>query len=787
MGTIAKQGSFTLNTSTGNQSITGLGFTPKLVIFWSLQVASVGGGDELHRFFGASTGGSNQWVTLTSVNPFNNYHSRQLLTSSCIRYNDAASDSPVCEASFVSMDTIGFTINVKTGANVPIYYLAVGGASFSAYASFFDVPTTAQGTMTSVTGVGFTPKAIIFNFSSQNASGLITQASYESASGGDGLNIGFTDGTNSESVSQWYDPVNSVTVTAGYTGYCVLGYGYNADGFDHKAHIQSMDSNGFTLYWDIKYSGSTLRLPYIALGGTSNFKVGAVVDPGITGNQTYTISGIKPVAELFLSPGISDSLGTINSTSRLDIGVAVNSTQRTTSSMCIPSSSYSGSAVTEVFFGMHLAAETLNPWPTVTFKTRRLWDSYPGISWSDINTSNGVYNWAALDAEVNGSISHGVTEIIYTFGYLPSWVNASNTANPDDTSWTNFVTAIVNRYKTQIKYWELWNEPNASNFWTGTTAQMVHLASIAAPIIRAAGCTVLSPSPQGTNAHLWLNGYWAAGGGSYTDIVSFHGYLIDAPEKIITLVGNIKSGITAAGLPTKPIWDTEHSWLDTSSPFGATTAQQSAWLARFITLEWCLGIDRSCWYMWDNFTYGVLYDRTSNVILPPGIAYRELRGWIVGSTVGQYTISTGNLYTVPVTHSNGAGGFIVWCGSTTVTDTVSYTIPTGCTSKKSLDGTSTTVTPGTTITVGMQPILVESLTVGTGTISGSTLTTAALGRYDSVGSTPNWTVQADFISQNSNGFTLNWTQSGGASCRFPYLVFAEPPAAVSRMMIGVFN
>jgi beta-glucanase (GH16 family) len=196
-------------------------------------------------------------------------------------------------------------------------------------------------------------------------------------------------------------------------------------------------------------------------------------------------------------------------------------------------------------------------------------------------------------------------------------------------------------------------------------------------------------------------------------VMTFHGYLMDAPEKIIPLYNNVVSVCAANGQSGKPIWDTEHSWFDAGAPFGSTTAQQSAWLARFVTLEASLGIARSVWYMWDNFTYGVLFDRIGLVILPPGIAWREVREWLVNAVVGSATVGANNLYTVSVTRADGTGGVIAWCGSAVVTDTVTYTIPAGCTSMRAIDGTYTSVTPGATITLGLSPVLLESQNVMT--------------------------------------------------------------------------
>src|SRR5262249_4671347 len=40
--------------------------------------------------------------------------------------------------------------------------------------------------------------------------------------------------------------------------------------------------------------------------------------------------------------------------------------------------------------------------------------------------------------------------------------------------WYDFVYAMVSRYKGSIKHWGMWNEPNLSQFWTGSRAQYVN-------------------------------------------------------------------------------------------------------------------------------------------------------------------------------------------------------------------------------------------------------------------------------------------------------------------------
>jgi hypothetical protein len=371
------------------------------------------------------------------------------------------------------------------------------------------------------------------------------------------------------------------------------------------------------------------------------------------------------------------------------------------------------SVVGPEFFGMHLAAQIADGWPTVKFGIQRTWDSWPGVSWSDLNPSPGVYNWTNLDALVNDSMAHGV-DLVYTFGHVPAWAssNPSGTCDgnpagdcyaPAAAAWKTFVTQISARYQGKIKYWELWNEPNASNFWKGSNAELVSMAAAAYPVIKAAGGTVLSPTPQGTSGYSWLDGYFAAGGATYLDVVSFHGYLYGPPEYLNALVTNLRTVQAKYGLSAKQLWDTEHSWGDSTWPMGADQDQQSAWLARDIVLAFSDGLDRSFWYGWEHFNWGTLYDRTTKQILKPGIAYGQLYGWMLGASMSSCTQANG-LYQCKLARANGYQGQIVWSTGANV----SYAVPAGFTRMRTIDATTAALTGGQSISIGMKPVLVET-------------------------------------------------------------------------------
>lgn len=391
----------------------------------------------------------------------------------------------------------------------------------------------------------------------------------------------------------------------------------------------------------------------------------------------------------------------------------------------LPSDAQTSSIVTPLFFGVHVSSTIYQPWPVVSFGTIRTWDHWPGISWKSISCAPGVYDWSILDHFVEKAIGRGV-DIIYTFGVIPSWASTNPAGGgcaygngtcypPDVDAWKNFVTVITTRYTGKIKYWELWNEPNVAKFWNGTSIDLVSLAAAAYPIIKAAGGVVVSPSPQGANAYKWLDSYFEAGGYSYLDVVAFHGYLYGDPEQIIDLVSNVRSVVAKYdSVGARPIWDTEHNWGDPTWPFGAT-GQQAAWLARFIPLSFANGIARSVWYMWDGYDgqaqWGMLYNAAIKQLQEPGVAYREVYGWMVNADLGPCSVD-GATYQCPLTRVGGYEGLITWIATADPTYVTPFTAPEKYTQYRTLDGRTLPVASDRVVPLGMKPVLLEKPVTG---------------------------------------------------------------------------
>lgn len=120
--------------------------------------------------------------------------------------------------------------------------------------------------------------------------------------------------------------------------------------------------------------------------------------------------------------------------------------------------------------GMHFRTGA-SATPTYNYGIVRTLDS--GSDWKDIETSAGVYDWTVLDgiiSKYHDTLGH---DIYYQVGFCPAfratgaWSavadmntgSVGSSAMPDLTALAEFVTALMNRYGSKIKYISPWNEP----------------------------------------------------------------------------------------------------------------------------------------------------------------------------------------------------------------------------------------------------------------------------------------------------------------------------------------
>jgi hypothetical protein len=198
------------------------------------------------------------------------------------------------------------------------------------------------------------------------------------------------------------------------------------------------------------------------------------------------------------------------------------------------------------------------------------------ISWKQIESSRGKYNFNEVDRVADYAAANGLS-IYASIGDTPGWANGNAGANyppADINDWKNFVGNVVTRYKSRIKYWGIWNEPNMKEFFAyGKDIFVQQILLPAAQAIRAADPAAFIVGPElshkteaGTEWYFWLK-YILDNAGNYLDIISHHiyedlgvYYMYELLEKSDKLIPAVKQIIEESGQGGKPFWITETGW-----------------------------------------------------------------------------------------------------------------------------------------------------------------------------------------------------------------------------------
>ena len=362
-----------------------------------------------------------------------------------------------------------------------------------------------------------------------------------------------------------------------------------------------------------------------------------------------------------------------------------------------------GKIIPKSYFGMHVnnaLPQAKHPYngvecPLFTdigYGTIRFWDGY--VSQRAINTSNGVYDWTALDYRVAAAEAAGI-DIIYTFGAMPDWATTTpgpypnyNPNPPTQMSYlTAFVTQLVSRYAGRIKYYEIWNEVDSSGSWVGTVAQMVAQGQAIYPAVKAAdpNAIVLSPSTisWGSLNNLigmaYLDNYLQSAS-NYCDAIAMHLYTDPSqPENYYTLCRAYQN--LAQKYNKTSVICTETGVLTYYSSAGVlknpkangagdimSEQQGASWTTRILLMGWLGGLDRLCYYVLDNtntvmainFTDYAPSGAVATARYQPMVAYKYVATLLTGGTLSNFK-QKGYQCEADFSTKDGKFGKVVWC------------------------------------------------------------------------------------------------------------------------------
>lgn len=158
--------------------------------------------------------------------------------------------------------------------------------------------------------------------------------------------------------------------------------------------------------------------------------------------------------------------------------------------------------------------------------------------WGLIEPRENAFDWTATDRIVANLSQRGIS-ILGIISYGTNWASPAKEDDassspvsfypPDNGKYYWFVRALVARYKAQIHYWEVWNEPNSDTFWKPKpdAHQYADLLKTAYRAVKEAdpSAKVVTGGTSG-NAVPFLEDLVRFGAGDSFDILGLHPYAV---------------------------------------------------------------------------------------------------------------------------------------------------------------------------------------------------------------------------------------------------------------------
>jgi hypothetical protein len=326
-----------------------------------------------------------------------------------------------------------------------------------------------------------------------------------------------------------------------------------------------------------------------------------------------------------------------------------------------------GVRVRHALFGVHDGS--LRSFSSVHEGSIRLWDA--GVTWEQIETSKHHYSWARLDQLV-AAAQAAHAEVTFPIAMTPRFYASAPTKPPRTMApFKRFVHAVMKRYRVfhgarGISSYQVWNEANIINFWTGNQVQMARLARAVDRVRDKVDpkARVISPPMTmrlGYQAD-WLKKFYAVHlGGTpvwrHFDTIALNLYPLPTygrragtPEDSMTLLAQARHLLRRDHVPgSKPIWNTEVNYGLLSGKDGGKPAKkitdklQASYIVRTYLLNAARGVKRVFWYRYDMSRVGgggplgnTILSNPSNPakVTAAGHAFVRAQRWMHGTVVG---------------------------------------------------------------------------------------------------------------------------------------------------------
>lgn len=222
-----------------------------------------------------------------------------------------------------------------------------------------------------------------------------------------------------------------------------------------------------------------------------------------------------------------------------------------------------------------------------------------GIRWTVVEPERGKWNWTKVDSVVR-QLREARIDILVTLMSVPAWASE---VKPEEVKgfwdsfapkhmedWSEYAKRTTARYKKDVRYWEIWNEENGSDFYRPMPDEKTYVL-----LLKTANLAIKAEDPKatvvlgglamnGVIANPWspdkvenfLQRIYDAGGKAYFDVVNIHPYVLptkdQGPAYGAKLTRDTVSVMRKNGDGKKPLWITE----DGCATGGAVTEAMQA-------------------------------------------------------------------------------------------------------------------------------------------------------------------------------------------------------------------
>jgi hypothetical protein len=238
--------------------------------------------------------------------------------------------------------------------------------------------------------------------------------------------------------------------------------------------------------------------------------------------------------------------------------------------------------------------------------------------WNDIEPTDGTWQFGVYDALVKratdanipllGILAYSMKRVSAAAATMQGDPWAISFCPPDNNEdFATFAGTLAARYP-QVRYWEIWNEPNISYFWRPSPdpARYFELLKVSYAAVKAANpnavvllgglTTGIADGP--VSAASFLQSVYQNGGKNYFDAVGLHPYHSASPDSYLAdYVDRVHDVMARYDDGNKMVWVTEIGWAAGPGGDVPTEAEQADYLSRAFTILNGLNfVDSVYWY-----------------------------------------------------------------------------------------------------------------------------------------------------------------------------------------------